>query len=126
MQYKAAILGLATLSVCLIGVGHRPAEAATYYQCRNGWTFQTNGDAARCYRPGQTQVAAHNRCLPGQQLRHDYQGRRDLCVTGFGTAVVTAPPGCPNGYRLAVRTGQDRCERRTNAQIEAPTRSVQR
>ena len=124
MQTSRIILVLAVSGLAFLATPEASAE--TYYTCRSGFEFQTSGNAARCYQAGRLETGAVRRCLPGQNYQRDYNGNRDMCVTGFGTAAVTAPPGCPNGWQLAPRNGQDRCERRLNAQVEAPTRAVNR
>ena len=102
------------------------ARADLYYGCPGGFDFQVDGNAARCFKPGELQQGAHRPCLPGQALNRDYRGNADMCVVGFGTAAVVAPPGCPPGYTLRARSGADMCERRTEPVIQAPTVAVQR
>lgn len=108
------------------GLSVSDVGAETYYTCRSGFDFQTSGDAARCYQAGRVETGAVRPCLPGQRFQIDYNRNRDMCYTGIGTAALSAPPGCPNGWRLTVRNGADRCERRLNPQVEAPTRAVNR
>ena len=102
------------------------AGAELYYGCPGGFEFQVNGNAARCFKPGELQQGAHRPCRPGQALNRDYRGNADMCVIGFGTAAVVAPPGCPSGYTLRARSGADMCERRTDPVVQAPSVAVQR
>ena len=124
MTVRSCALGLAALTAAMAIPGD--AGADLYYGCPGGFEFQVSGTAARCFKPGELQQGAHRPCLPGQILNEDYRGNADMCVIGFGTAAVVAPPGCPPGYTLRSRSGGDLCERRLDPVIQAPSVAVQR
>ncbi|MEL6363962.1 MAG: hypothetical protein AAFR11_03875 [Pseudomonadota bacterium] len=114
----ASMLAAAPASTSSAAVGDE------YFACPSGYAFQVKSSAARCYRAPRTISRAPEACLPGQNLRRDFQGTRDMCVTGVGVGSASFPPACPNGYRLTVRRGSDQCTGRRRRDIKAPSRKV--
>ena len=107
MKYFVAIGALVAGIMGAAVSGGAEASADTYYGCRGGFEFQVRGNAARCYKPAQTEWRGHERCLPGQRLVRDYRGRRDMCVTGIGVAAIVVPPACARGWSLISRDGRE-------------------
>lgn len=131
------------LALCLLlfaGGFAAPSFSATYYSCDNGYNFQINNNAARCYRPATTQSASPLPCgnvlIPvinrsvGHFLRRDFQGNADKCVGTFKVGPVTNTNAldlaCPAGYTLRINRGADTCRKTVAAQTKAPTRQVNR
>lgn len=116
------------------------AQAATYFKCEAGYTFQVSGSAARCFKAATVQsrapIACKNVTIPGINksvghfLKKDYQGNRDKCVGTFKVGPVTNTSvldlACRHPYALRVRNGTDRCTKNLPAKALAPVKRVQR
>lgn len=117
------------------------ASAATFYKCGSNFNFETNGDAARCYKPaGWSTHPVNTKCaaihIPiinksiGHFYRKNYQGNKDMCVGTFKVAGVTntntVEIGCPAGYSKQIRSGTDVCRKPTKAEVKAPGVRIQR
>ncbi|UCE32086.1 MAG: hypothetical protein JSW68_03920 [Burkholderiales bacterium] len=109
------------------------AQSAPYWGCGSGYTFQTQSNAARCYKPAQTRYRSLEPCpqltvlgiTVGYGLVRDVTGNTDLCVTQLrplpaGTN-ATLPTACRSGWSKQVRSGGDRCRRVYPEDIRAPS-----
>ena len=139
MEINRTLKASVVVGLVCFGVSS-PSVAGTYYKCKSGFQFQTTSDAARCYKPARNTYKAPNACgnvtVPGANvsvghfLQRDYQGNADKCVGTFkvgpmkNTNVLAL--ACPNGYRLEVRDGADRCKKRIGAKVEAASVKVSR
>lgn len=111
-----------------------PAFAETYWGCENGYQFQVNRNAARCFRPSQTETLPPIPCARidtpmgaiGSALRVDNNGRNDVCATNVGGLVFTGEVACLPGWSIERRTGSDRCQRREASNSKMPERAVVR
>lgn len=115
-------LGAATLAAA-------PAQAASYWGCDSGFTFQTTPGGARCFKPGRVEVAPPLACVKintpagpvGAALRIDNNGINDVCATNVGI-VITGEVSCGLGYTMDRRVGADRCEKRIPSEERQPGR----
>lgn len=106
-----------------------PAQAATYWGCDTGFTFQTFSTGARCFKPGRVESAPPLPCVKintpagaiGAALRIDGNGINDVCATNIGI-VVTAEVTCGLGYTMVRVVGADRCEKRILSEERQPSR----
>ncbi len=121
-MYGKSVLLLAGLFVWMLAFSSTPADAYTgWYWCGGGdRVLQVQGTKVRCWIQATRDNKKINPCLPGQVYKKDYNGNKDKCVTGIGSAAVVMDPGCPANYTLNPKHGKDNCQRTFPARSEAP------
>lgn len=123
-----SLVRIALASVAFLGalVLLGPARAATaealaaekYFGCRAGYTFQTSGNAARCYLAG-TASTQNIVCGFGYFKTIDqFNGGKDGCQNKMN---VVANYTCPSGYSPKVQPGPDVCTKAASPSVIAPT-----
>lgn len=135
--YSVLIVLLVSAGTSTISV---KAQAATYFKCESGYTFQVSGSSARCYKAASrgytAPLACANVVVPvinksvGHFLDKDFDRNKDKCVGTFKIGPVTNTNVldlvCRRGYSLEVRRGTDRCFKNISAKALAPVKRTQR
>ena len=131
----AGAIALAATTTASVGLA-RSATASKYYKCGSGYTFQSSGEAARCYKPGREElrellpcgsmnVAGINVPVP-LYPKADHSGNTDYCagqagLPGVATNTVAVVRSCPTGYVKRTQSGRDVCYRNIPAEVIPPT-----
>ena len=131
----AGVIALTATATAGVGLA-RSATASKYYKCGSGYTFQTSGEAVRCYKPGREQTTELNPCgsmnVAGLNVpvplyaKADHSGNTDYCagqagLPGVATNTVAVVRTCPVGYAKRVQSGRDICFKNIPADIIPPT-----
>ncbi len=137
----------------LVGTNNLMAKKETYYGCKNGFQFESKQQAARCIKQQRLSFQAPQQCRKNGkffQLKIDYRGKQDMCVTEKGVnlknemkikpkpgapkaktprlnnKVVSFAPKCAIGFQIQIRKGKDACSKRKPEQVVAPSKKVTR
>jgi len=92
--------------------------AEQYFGCPTGYSFQTKGNAARCYLAGTTTTENIVCGLGYVKAIDQFNGGKDACQHQVSNIVGNY--NCPSGYSPKVQPGPDVCTKTTNPSIIAP------
>ncbi|MGJ8679241.1 hypothetical protein [Paraglaciecola sp.] len=121
---------------CVLFCYSSSVDAATFYKCSSGYSFETNhNDSARCYKPATKQYKSPLKCadvrvpVANKSISHflikDYRDYADKCVGKFKAGSIVNENSveltCPQNYKLEIRRGTDRCFKAVPAKAIAPS-----
>lgn len=131
----AGAIALTATATASVGLA-RSATASKYFKCGSGYTFQSSGEAVRCYKPAREQhaelmpcgsmnVAGINVPVP-LYAKADHSGNTDYCagqagLPGVATNTVAVVRTCPAGYAKRTQSGKDVCFKTIPAEVIPPT-----
>ncbi len=140
MKKTSQSLMLALLVISSYSIFPAAAEAATYYKCPPGftWELSSNQSAVRCKRTSNAvvkNISCPNIKIPNFNRRlgtvPSTRPGRDKCIGTFTVAGVRQttehdPRACPSGfsYRQNYRQQRDKCVKPGTTSIVAPTLRV--
>lgn len=119
----------------------------TYYECQNGFKFETKKSTARCFKQERLSYRSLEACnrkgvkYRSFKLKIDASGKNDICFDSnkpFSKVNFKARPQnslgknsagiyypfCAKGFKLQIKRGKDTCKRIVPEVIKPPNKKV--